>query len=118
MDIKDALESDSVSRAVKHMLLDIVEDTPGVSLYSSILTPTASNDDVNGSQHASNGGTDFTYEDASYDQLQDSYGISFGTYDYFAREGDHYTGHSYNGEGYRFQAVVVNPPAYAVSYSL
>lgn len=118
MDIQDALESDRVSRAVKHMLIDIVEDTPGIDLYSKILTPTATNDDVNGSQHAYNGGTDFTYEDASCDQLEASYGISFGTYDYFAVEGDHYTGHSYHGEDHRFEAVVVNPPAYAVEYSL
>lgn len=118
MDVQDALISDSVSREVKHMLLDIVLDTPGLGMYTPILTPRASNDDVNGSQHASNGGNDFTYEDASYDQLEDSYGINFGTYDYFAREGSHYTGHSYHGEDSKFAAVVVNPPAYTVSYSL
>jgi hypothetical protein len=118
MNVEDALTSDCVSREVKHMLLDIVLDNPGFGFWSSILTPTAANDDVNGSQHASNGGNNFTYEDASYDQLSDSYGLTFGTYDYFAREGSLYTGHSYHGEGNRFEAIVVNPPTYAVSYTL
>jgi len=115
MDIIDALTSREVPSHVKHQLIDILESEYSIDAHSSILTPTATNDDVNGSQHASNGGNDFTYEDADESSLsQDS--LTFGVYDYFSREGSHYTGHYYNGESHKFAALVVNPPAYAATY--
>lgn len=77
-----------------------------------LLKPTSSNDDTNGSQHG-RGGTDFTYEDATPADLVEA--SSLGYYDYFADYGTGYTGHSYQGEGYRFGAIVIDPPAYAAT---
>ncbi len=115
MDIIDALSSREVPSSVKHLLIDILDSEYAINIHSSILTPTATNDDVNGSQHAAHGGNDFTYEDISEEQLYGS-GLTFGVYEYFSREGAHYTGHYYNGEDYKFAALVLNPPAYAVTY--
>lgn len=117
MDILDLITHPSVSRELKHLMVDILEDEALLSVYCPILTPRSSNDDLNGSQHAEGGGTDFTYEEAAIEQLL-SWDLTFGVYEYFSREGDHFPGHCYHGDGNHFAALVVNPPAYAATYRL
>ena len=77
-----------------------------------IVTPTDTNDDVSGSQHVSNGGTDFSYRDADFDDIDNA--TSIGFYEHFSRTATDYTGHYYRGDMRHFPAIVVNPPAYAV----
>jgi hypothetical protein len=119
MDIIDALGSSSIPVAVKHMLIDLMEYDPELTVYSPILTPTAENNDVNGSQGGLGGElVIFTYEDAPM-ELFFQHDLTFGTYGYFSRyHRDIYTGNQYDGDGNLFAAAVVNPPAYAVSHRL
>lgn len=111
--ISDIIFNYRTSFSIKEAFLELMEQE---SIHSDlqILKPTSTNDDVNGSQHASNGGNDFTYEDATVDDVIG--GSTLGYYEYFANSyGGNYTGHSYEGSGERFAAVVVNPPAYAAT---
>ena len=102
----------AVSASVKEGLLSLIEREQ-ISSDILVLKPTSTNDDINGSQHASGGGTDFTYEDASESDVVGA--SSLGYYEYFAEYGTVYTGHYYNGSDYKFAAVVVDPPAYAAT---
>lgn len=114
--VSEALFDTSIPVHVRRALFDAVLSENGVFEWTPILTPTDTNDDVNGSQHAVNGGTDFSYRDASLSDLSNA--ESFGFYEYFSREGSGYTGHYYNGDGNHFAAIVVNPPAYAATYTV
>lgn len=115
MDIQDLLFNPQVSLELKTAVLEYAHEH-NLSGYTLILTPTASNDDMNGSQHVSNGGTDFTYRDAAMDDI---YGAStLGYYEYFSGYYGGYTGHYYNGDGRHFDAVVIDPPAYAAEKTL
>ena len=111
MDISDALFDSSIGLGVKQAILNLVQ-VHSLTGYTPILTPTDKNDDVNGSQHAYNGGTDFTYRDVSWDEVNDA--SSLGVYDYFSNYAGEYTGHYYQGDESHFRALVVNPPAYAI----
>ncbi len=113
MDISDALLSSDVPFTVKRAILDLMGSNQ-IRTDLMILKPTATNDDINGSQHARNGGTDFTYEDADLEDVAEA--SSLGYYEYFrsiSSSGSPYTGNQYHGEGYMFAALVVDPPAYA-----
>jgi len=111
--ITDIIFSDQLMLSTKQALLELIHDKQ-IRSDVQVLKPTATNDDVNGSQHASNGGNDFGYEDATMDDVTD--GSSLGYYEYFSESfAGQYTGHYYNGHGAHFAAVVIDPPAYAVS---
>lgn len=114
MDIQDIIFSHDVPTALKQDIIGMLDDIGNLDPYLKVLVPTATNDDVNGSQHAHNGGNDFTYQDATLDDVQSA--TSAGVYDYFSEEGSHYTGHYYNGSDRKFQAIVFNPPAYAATH--
>lgn len=115
VDISDVMVNREVPRKFKDALLDLIDNNEDVyfSSFLSILVPTDSNDDVNGSQHVSDGGSDFTYRDATFEDVQNA--TSIGHYEYFSNFGDVYTGHYYNGDGNYFSAIVIDPPSYAVS---
>ena len=110
MDVQDILFSSTASLELKAAVLELCHQH-SLSAYTKVVTPTATNDDVNGSQHARNGGTDFTYQDAVDTDLDTA--SSLGYYEYFSTYGNCYTGHYYNGEGDYFEAIVLDPPAYA-----
>ena len=115
--ISDLIFDYRVGFHIKEALLEVME-REGVHSDLPVLKPTATNDDVNGSQHVSNGGTDFGYDDATVDDVVD--GSTLGYYENFAESygsSGSYTGHSYEGSGSRFAAVVVDPPAYAATVS-
>jgi len=115
--ISDIIFDYRVGFHIKEAFLELME-LESVHSNLQILKPTATNDDVNGSQHVSNGGTDFGYDDATIDDVVE--GSTLGYYEYFAESyssSGSYTGHSYEGSGSRFAAVVVNPPAYAATVS-
>ena len=114
MDILDAFFNSQAPVALKQDLVAMADYFGVDDPYMKLLVPTASNDDVNGSQHASNGGNDFTYQDATIDDLLNA--TSAGIYDYFSVYADGYTGHYYQGSDSKFQAIVLNPPAYAATY--
>lgn len=116
MDIQDVIFDPEVSMDLKHAILQLMADEHIRSGFTPILVPTSTNDDVNGSQHASNGGTDFTYRDADMDDVQRA--TTLGYYEYFSNYGVGYTGHYYNGDGRHFDAIVLDPPAYAVSHTV
>lgn len=111
MDITDVMFDPSIRFDVKLSILNLIQ-AHSLTGYQKVLIPTDENDDVTGSQHAANGGNDFTYRDATWDEINDA--NSMGVYDYFSNYGGVYTGHYYQGDGAHFQALVVNPPAYAV----
>lgn len=114
MDISDMLFSPYTSIALKRAVFELMERYSITDASTPVLIPTATNDDINGSQHASGGGTDFSYEDASDSQIENA--SSLGYYEHFrsiSSSGAPYTGNQYHGEGYMFAAVVVDPPAYA-----
>lgn len=77
-----------------------------------VLKPSATNNDVNGSQHH-DFIVDFTYVEAT---REDAYSISnLGYYEYFGEIGDgKYTGHYYEGNSYKIEAIVIDPPEYAI----
>jgi hypothetical protein len=103
---------DDVRRAILEVMIRERISDPNIK----VLTPTDTNDDVNGSQHAANGGTDFTYRDVDSDDVAAA--ETLGVYDYFAETFNGYTGHYYQGSDYKFQAIVINPPTYAISYTI
>lgn len=114
MDISDILFSPYASSSLKRAVFELMESNRITNASMPVLTPTATNDDINGSQHVANGGTDFSYEDASDSQIENA--SSLGYYEYFrsvSSSGSPYTGNQYHGEGSMFAAVVVDPPAYA-----
>jgi hypothetical protein len=113
MDIKDIVFSSSAPSSLKRAIMDIVFEQGITDHCMKVLTPTDTNNDVNGSQHVSNGGTDFTYRDVTESDLWDA--TSIGYYDYFGTVNSSiYTGHSYEGSERRFSAIVINPPEYAI----
>jgi hypothetical protein len=117
MDIQDIIFSDTVPTARKQDIIELMDREHITDPYTKILIPTATNDDVNGSQHAHNGGTDFTYRDATMEDVLEASAV--GVYDYFSNvDAQTYTGHYYNGDGAHFQAIVVDPPAYAATYHI
>lgn len=116
MDAVDILFSPHASRALKDAVMEIVQDERIHNPHIPILVPTDSNDDVNGSQHARGGGNDFTYRDATETDLEGAAGL--GHYEYFSGYHGNYTGHYYEGDSRHFAAIVINPPAYAISHRL
>lgn len=103
--LRDLHDSD-----VDEHIIDLIESF-GEDPDSLILTPTASNNDVDGSQHS--GGSDFNYEDASESDIENA--TSLGWYSGFsAYVGGVYTGNQCDGYGPLFSAVVIDPPDYAV----
>lgn len=116
MDISEILFDYQVPFSTKHAILDLME-RESISYDMPVLKPTAANDDVNGSQHASNGGNDFTYEDAELEDVLN--GSALGYYEYFGTiSTNYYTGHSYHGSDSKFAAVVIDPPAYAATVQI
>lgn len=115
MDISDIIFNTQAPIELKQAIITLMDKENITSPYMRVLTPTATNDDVNGSQHARNGGTDFTYRDVEEDDLDGVSGI--GYYEYFSDTYSTgiYTGHYYNGSDQKFEAIVLNPPAYAVT---
>jgi len=113
VDISDVLFNRDVSQRVREVLYSIFEDHCEVSEYTKILKPSDTNNDQNGSQHSAIGGTDFTYVDATEDDINEA--KSLGFYEYFSDYGGGYTGHYYEGDGNHFAAIVVDPPEYAIS---
>lgn len=102
--------NDLYDSGVDEHIIDLIESF-GEDPDSPILTPTASNNDVDGSQHS--GGSNFTYEDASESDIENA--TSLGWYSGFSNYGGgDYTGNQYDGYGPLFSAVVVNPPEYVV----
>lgn len=116
MDATDLLFSLDAETALKEAVIGIIQREYISNPALPILTPTDTNDDVNGSQHVSNGGTDFTYRDATAQDLLAA--TSIGYYEYFSRTETGYTGIQYNGDGRLFPAIVINPPAYAIDTHL
>ncbi len=116
MDITDILFSYEASSYFREKLFEFAMDHNITNRYLPILVPTDTNNDVNGSQHARNGGTDFTYRDANWDDVENA--SALGYYEYFSETGFGYTGHYYEGSDRKFDAIVINPPAYAVEVTL
>lgn len=114
MDIQDILFSDQLPADRKRDIISLLDALGINNPYLRVLVPTDANDDINGSQHVSGGGTDFTYRDATLDDVL--YASSAGVYDYFSEYAGRYTGHYYNGSDTKFQALVFDPPAYAASH--
>lgn len=112
MDIQDIIFDPSAPQGLRREVFEYMLDE-NLGAYTRVLVPTESNDDINGSQHASGGGTDFTYRDATDDDLQSV--STLGYYEYFSSYRGAYTGHYYEGDGDHFEALVLNPPAYAAS---
>lgn len=114
MDISDIIFNNQAPLELKQAILTLIDQENISSGYTRVLTPTASNNDVNGSQHVTNGGTDFTYRDVEEDDLTGVTGL--GYYEYFSEtySGGEITGHYYEGSERKFDAIVLNPPAYAV----
>lgn len=116
MNIAEVFFARNTPTFVKHAILTMVErahsDGVHVDQDTQVLTPTDTNDDINGSQHVSNGGTDFTYRDVTDADITDAH--SLGVYEYFSGSRGCYTGHYYHGNNH-FTAVVINPPAYAAA---
>lgn len=115
MDISDIIFNNHAPLELKQAIIVLMDRENITSPYMRVLTPTATNDDVNGSQHANNGGNDFTYRDVEEDDLSNVSGL--GYYEYFseAYSGGEITGHYYNGSDQKFEAIVLDPPAYAVT---
>jgi len=111
--LTELLLSSAVPIKVKQALLELM-DRERIHYDVQVLTPTATNDDVNGSAHVADGGTDFTYQDATENDAAAA--TSLGYYEYFSDCGyGTYTGHYYNGSSSKFVAVVIDPPAYAAT---
>lgn len=112
--IEDALFSDEVSLNTKIEILTYM-DNENLSQWTPILTPTEQNNDINGSQHHSSI-IDFTYRDATMEDISNA--SSLGDYDYFSVSGGGYTGHYYEGSDNKFEALVVDPPSYAIKQNI
>lgn len=112
--IEDALFSEEIPLSVKIEILTYM-DTYNLSSWTPILTPTENNNDIDGSQHHS-AIIDFTYRDATMDDISNA--SSLGDYDYFSVSGADYTGHYYEGSDSKFEALVINPPSYAISETI
>ena len=81
-----------------------------------VLVPTDENNDTNGSN---SGGNNFTYRDATEEDVDKA--TTAGIYDCFGTynlDNSIYSGNQYETDGYLFQAIVLDPPAYAVETSL
>lgn len=116
LNVSDILFDSSIPLSTKTEILTYLDRYNHLSDLP-VLKPTASNDDVNGSQHASNGGTDFTYQDATIEDVRDA--STLGYYEYFANYSfDTYTGHYYQGDDRKFDALVIDPPAYAADHTI
>lgn len=116
MYISDIFMNSYIPVGLKHAVVDLIENNNISSSVAPFLIRTDSNDDINGSQHVTGGGTDFTYRDATEDEIINA--ESLGYYEYFSRYGDVYTGHYYQGEDHHFEAIVVDPPTYAIDINL
>lgn len=113
MDISDILFNSYIDGDLKRALVELVIDNNITSSSIRLVTPTSTNDDVDGSQR---NGSDFTYRDVTEEEV--AHASSLGYYEYFSRQGDIYTGHYYQGEGQKFDAIVIDPPAYEVDIYL
>lgn len=81
-----------------------------------VLVPTDENNDTNGSN---SGGSNFTYRNATEDDVENA--TTVGIYDYFGAysiDGSIYSGNQYETYGCLFEAIVLDPPAYAVETTL
>ena len=116
MDVSDLIFDSQVSLSLKAAVLELLDSEGFLRSTLQVLVPTDSNNDVNGSQHVSEGGTDFTYRHATIDDLENAHSLGF--YEYFSGYYGNFTGHYYNGDGNHFEALVVNPPAYAATVYL
>lgn len=107
----DIFFNPDISLDIKQAVLELL-DSERISFDASVLKRTATNNDVDGSQH--DGEIDFTYEDADENDVRET--TSLGYYEYFSQYGfGTYTGHYYNGSDQKFAAIVINPPAYAAT---
>lgn len=116
MDISDIIFSPYLPSRLKRAVFEFIEDHDIHDPSLQVVIPCSTNDDVNGSQHAPNGGTDFSYEDASEDQIRNA--STLGYYEDFRIITPglrYYTGNQYHGEGNFFAALVIDPPAYAAT---
>lgn len=83
-----------------------------------VLVPTDENNDINGSQHHPQE-INFTYRDATEEDVRKA--TTAGYYEYFGEysyDTSIYSGNQYETNGYLFDAIVLDPPAYAVSVRL
>lgn len=109
--VSDIFFNPNISLAIKQGVVELL-DSERISSDVSVLKRTATNNDVDGSQH--DGEIDFTYEDADEDDVREA--TSLGYYEYFGQYGfGTYTGHYYNGSDQKFAAIVIDPPAYAAT---
>lgn len=110
--------NDSVSRVYRSAADQAIAefaDARGLSEYTRIFARADSNNDVNGSQHHPFT-VYFTYRDATEEDVANA--TSLGYYEYFREYGcDEYTGNQYEGYGGFVDAIVVDPPGYAVEES-
>lgn len=116
MDISDIIFGYAFSSSTKRAIFELIEAHAISDRNMKVIMPTAANDDINGSQHASGGGNDFTYEDVSEEDVREA--TTFGYYEYFSEYYGIYTGHYYNGSDAKFAAIVIDPPAYAVEITI
>lgn len=85
-------------------------------VQTPVLVPTDENNDTDGTN---SGGDNFTYRDATEKDVDKA--TTAGLYDYFGTyhlDSTIYSGNQYETDGYLFQAIVLDPPAYAVETSL
>lgn len=115
MDIQDILFGSDVALELKQAVLELCHEH-SISAFTAVVTPTAANNDVDGSQHGYAGGTDFTYRDATEEDLVGP--SELGYYEYFSAYGEVYTGHYYEGDGHHFEALVIDPPTYAAEKTI
>lgn len=116
MDIEDVLFDENIPAHIREVVFSYML-AENMSRYDLVLTPTSSNNDINGSQHVNGGGTDFTYEDVDAHQVANA--TSLGDYEYFSKgEYGDYTGHYYEGSPEKFRALVIDPPLYAVTCTI
>lgn len=116
MDIQDILFNNNFDDSLRQSFFQFMIEENITDSHIPILKSSQTNDDVNGSQHVSHGGSDFTYVDADEDDVESA--TTLGYYEYFSEYGANYTGHYYQGSERKFAAIVVDPPAYAATFSL
>lgn len=112
--IEDVIFEEEIPLSVRVSILEYM-DRYNLSRNTMILTPTSSNNDIDGSAHH-DAMIDFTYEIPSTSQISEA--TTLGDYAYFSYDDGDYTGHTYQGGDSKFEALVIDPPEYAVSESI
>lgn len=112
--IEDVIFEEEIPLHIRVSILEYM-DSNNLSRNTMILTPTSSNNDVDGSAHHEEM-IDFTYEVPSNSQISEA--TTLGDYSYFSYDDYGYTGHVYQGGDNKFEALVVDPPEYAVSETI